>query len=395
MTKDAARADRAHAARAQARAWQRAGLLDAGAVAVVEREWPDDRRRFGPVLRVLAFGFTVLATGAAFALVLELAGRHSDDTIGILALVFAGGLIASTELLKGPLRLCDAGLEAATGLLASLAFSGGAIWLLSKLGPTSVYSGLVALLVAASAYAAASLRWGSTTSALVATACLAGALAQLPGARLSWALAALILVPLTLRGERTPALPPSHRRSCQAVSLLALVGLYVALHLGSYDRQLLEDSVIYVHRELAHRWLFPRGLFVVATTLVPIAVLALGLLRRRRTVLLLGAVLGAASLVTLRFYVHVAPLWLVLCASGAALVFLALGLRRWLDAGPGRERNGFTAEALAGDERGLRLLETAVAVAAVSPTARARGSAAEPFEAGGGGFGGGGASEKF
>ena len=75
MTTDAARADRARAARAPARAWRRAGLLDAAAVAVVEREWPDDRRRFGPVLRTLAFGFAVLATGAAFALVLELGGR--------------------------------------------------------------------------------------------------------------------------------------------------------------------------------------------------------------------------------------------------------------------------------------------------------------------------------
>ena len=395
MTRDATGADRAQAARATARAWRRADLLDEAALAEVERQWPDDRRRFGPVLRTLAFCLAVLATSAAFALVLALSDSHSEDTLGVLALVFALALIAATELAKGPFRLCDAGLEAATGLLAPLAVVGGTMWLLSKLGPASPYSTLVALAIAGFSYAVASLRWGSTASALLATACLGGALAQVPGARLAWMIAALVLVPLTLRGERASALPPSHRRSCQAVSLLALVGLYVALHLGSYDRHLLEDSVVYAQRELARQWVLPRGLFVVTTALVPIGVLTLGLVRRRRAVVLLGAILVAASLVTLRSYVHVASLWLALSASGAALVLLALGLRRWLDAGLAHERGGFTAESLAGDEQRGRRLETAVAVAVAGPTARTHDDAAARLEPGGGRFGGGGASSKF
>ncbi len=395
MTSQTTRADRAQAARAAARAWRQAGLLDEAALVYVAREWPDDRRRFGPVLRTLAFGFTVFAVGAAFALVLALLGSHSEDAVGVLTLVLALFLIGTTELAKGPLRLSNAGLESATGLLAPLATTAGVMWLLSQISSGSPYSALVALLIAAFAYGVAALRWGSTVGALAATACLGGALAQLPGARLTWLAAALVIVPLTRRGAGTPGLAPSHRRSCLAVSLLTLAGVYVAWHLGSYDERLLEESVVSAQRELARQWILPRGLFVVTTALVPIGVLTLGLSRRQRPVILLGAALVAASLVTLRFYVHVAPLWVVLSASGAALMLLALGVRRWLHAGPAHERGGFTAESLSGEEQDLRLLETVVTVAVAGPTSRTDPDAAPRFEGGGGRFGGGGASGEF
>jgi hypothetical protein len=395
MTRDVRRAERAQAAREAARSWRRVGLLDEAAVAHVAREWPDDRRRFGPVLRTLAFGFTVFAVGATVALALVLNQKHVDDTLGIVALVLAVALSVLTEICKGPLRVCNAGLESATGLLAPLMTTIGVMWLLSQLSTGSPYTDLFALLIATAAYGAASLRWGSTVSGLVATACLGGALAQLPGARLTWVMAAVVVVPLTLRGAVAPALPLSHRRTCLAVALLALVGLYVACHLGSYDERLLESSVVFGQRELARQWVLPRGLYVVMTALVPLGVLALGLVRRRRPVILLGAALIATSLVTLRYYVHVAPLWVVLTISGAALMSLALGLRRWLHAGPVHERCGYTADELAGEERKLRLLETAVAVAAAGPAQRTEENAATSFEGGGGRSGGGGASGQF
>ncbi len=395
MSPEQARAERAQAARETARAWRRAGLLDWAAAAHVERSFPDDRRRFGPVLRTLAYGFTVFAVGAAFALVLVLLDAHSDDTIGVLAFVSTLALVGATELLKGPLRLANAGVESATGQLAPLATLGAVMWLLSKISTGSPYGLLVALLVATGAYALAAFRWGSTVGALLATACLGGALAQLPGARLSWLAVALLVVPLTLRGSEESGLPPSHRRSCLAVSLLLVAGVYIAFHLGSYDEHLLEDSVVYLHRALARQWVPPRGVFVATTALLPVAVLALGVSLRHRLLTLLGAALVAASLVTLRAYVHVAPLWLVLSVSGVALIVLALGLRRWLHGGAARERGGFTAEDLAGEERTLKLLETAVAVAVASPAPRADQDSPARFEGGGGGFGGGGASDQF
>ena len=52
---------------------------------------------------------------------------------------------------------------------------------------------------------------------------------------------------------------------------------------------------------------------------IPPAVLAWGLRSRDRALIAVGIVAAALSLTTIRFYIHVAPLWVVLAASGAAL----------------------------------------------------------------------------
>ena len=116
----------------------------------------------------------------------------------------------------------------------------------------------------------------------------------------------------------------------------------------------------------------PRWLFVVAavaTAVMPVTILAWAL-RSRRTVLLdTGIVLAALSLVTLRQYVHVAPLWIVLTASGAALIVLALAVERALRHSPDGERGGFTADALFSDDRRQQMLQTVPVVAAFTPAA--------------------------
>jgi len=117
-------------------------------------------------------------------------------------------------------------------------------------------------------------------------------------------------------------------------------------------------------------------------------------LRSRRTFLIdTGIALTALSLVTLRHYVHLAPLWVVLTLSGAALVVLALAVERTLRRAPGGEVAGFTAEPLFADERRMHALEVVPVAAAFTA---APGQPGEDKGLGGGGrFGGGGAGEKF
>ena len=109
--------------------------------------------------------------------------------------------------------------------------------------------------------------------------------------------------------------------------------------------------------------------------------------------ILAGLVGVLASLVTLRFYVHVAPLWVVLLLGGSVALGLALLLRRFLDSGPQHERHGFTAEPLFADPEGRSALEVAASVVSLTPAARPMEKPG--FEGGGGSFGGGGASGKF
>jgi hypothetical protein len=136
-----------------------------------------------------------------------------------------------------------------------------------------------------------------------------------------------------------------------------------------------------------------RPFFAVATALVPVLTLAWGVRSGRRLLINLGLVGLLASIATLRFYVHVAPLWIVLIVGGGAAIGLALVLQRYLDSGAGRERGGFTAEPVFTDPRGRSALELAASVARFAPAPR---PVQQPgFQGGGGRSGGGGATGEF
>src|SRR5262249_22675980 len=132
----------------------------------------------------------------------------------------------------------------------------------------------------------------------------------------------------------------------------------------------------------------------LATALLPLVLIVWGLRRRQTLVLDLGIVFAALSLVTLRYYVHIAPLWALLTAAGATLVLGSLRVGRFLRDAPGGERRGFTSRPLfRARSRGL---ETAAVAAVFAPEARPA-PAAEPggFTPGGGRYGGGGATGDF
>lgn len=392
MTPDLARAERAQAVRDAARSWQRAEAVDEAVVAAVNARYPDDRVRVGPVFRGLLFLFTLVAVGGFYGFVGLLVDLKRDDDWAWLALVAGLTMVVATEVQIGPLRRRQGGTEAATSFLAVAFLWSAAAWWLFK--PSDFGDrGTMALicLVAAGLLAAAAWRWGYPLYAGAATAALLVALTPLPGARLLWIVLPLASAPVLLTLARSPRLPPSHRASLALVAFVALGGLYAAAHLGSWDAKLIEKIG---GRQPASDGDLLWWSSVAATVLVPAVLLAAGIRRRRYELLLLGTVTAAISLVTLRYYIHLAPLWVVLVASGAALAAAVLILRRYLDAGPDGERHGFTASPLFADLARQRVLEAGVAALAFSPEARTLPE--EPkYEGGGGEFGGGGASGSF
>jgi hypothetical protein len=405
MTRDAERADRYREVRRAARGWHRAGALDDRALAAIDRLYPDDRHRLGPAFRALALVFTPLALVALWLFVLALLG-WPRGLAGASALLYGAGLAVLADVLIGPMRRDEAGIETATGLLAVGFLLGGLGWLLDEPMGLDGRSVVTALLGAATILCgAAAVRWGSNVHALAAPLAFYGFLLQLPSARSLWALAAAILGPLALAWSTAPSLPPRHRRSCAIVLAVSAIALYLVVHIGSWDGRWLEgfngagrfDAPTFA----------PRVAFILGTAAVPLGLLVLGVTRRRRLLIHLGVLLGAASLVTLRFYVHVAPLWVVLTAAGTILIALGLGLRRFLASGPGAERGGFTAEPLFEDPARREAFEAAASVvastaAAARPAAEARpGGASAPastppsFAGGGGASGGGGTTDGF
>jgi hypothetical protein len=409
VTPELDRADRAAAVRAAARSWRRAEVIDDAALAAVESGFPDDRVRAGPVFRVLLFLFTVVAVSGVLGFLAMGLGGH-DQALAGLAAVAGAALLALTELQVGALRRRQGGTEAATSLLGIGLLLAAAAWLLLGARSMDAVAGVPALCALAAALAgAAAWRWGYPLYAALGAAAALVALAHLPAGRAAWIALALAAAPALLRLSESPRLPPAHRSSAMAVLLVALGGLYLAVHVGSWEEGLVERIGGRDPGPPPPAWLSPPlsppsppsphnsvlwWLAQAATALVPVLVLGAGLRRRRLPLLLAGTVAAVASLATFQHYLRLEPAWLVLTGAGTLWIAVVLGLWRYLDSGPAGERGGFTAAPLLTDARRQAALEVGVAVLTLQPEARAAGDE-HPFAGGGGRSGGAGATGEF
>ncbi len=397
MRAKAAAAERNREVREAARAWHRAGAIDDAQLVGIEAAYPDDRGRLGPVFRTLIGGFTAFGVFVALGLASLVLQVRSETTFGLLCLLFGLGLLALTELQVGPLRRAQGGAETATGLLTVLfLILGVAVFVVLEMELSTGLRVLVVLGWSLLVSTFAALRWGSVSAAIVAATCFFLILAQPPDGRLIWIVAGATIPAVLLRASDSERLGPPHRKALAGVALVGLAALYVAIHLGSWDSGLVGWLSAWMWPGEWHpdRWPQLRGFAIAATALLPVIVVAAGVWSRRRVVILAGVVMGIASLVTLRVYVHLMPLSFALLLIGTLALFSVLLIRRWLDGAPGRERFGFTAEPLFDNPGRMQLLETAAGMVSLTPVAR---SAETPqgFEGGGGRSGGGGATDSF
>lgn len=396
MNPEATRADRNAAVRRAARAWKKTGAIDEATLAAIEAAHPDDRVRVGPVFRVLLFVFTLVAVSAGFGFVWAIAGTggNEDELFGGLAVVFGIGLAVLTEVQTGALRRAQGGTEAATSFAALGYLLGALAWFLFDPVDASYRTAAPILFVAAAVLCAtAAWRWGFPLYAGASMAAVLMALAYAPGGRLLWIVLTLLAAPVFLRLSDAERFPPSHRMGFTAALIVALAGLYFAVHLSSVGFGVIESIGDGSWQRPAAVSRALRWLSLAATGLLPVVLLVLGALQRRRSLLLPGFVMAVASIITLHDYFDLGPVWLALTAWGVVAIAGALAVRRLLDARPGKEWRGLTAEPLFEDLEKEGLIETAAAVVTLAPEAR---EPREPGFAGGGGeLGGGGSSESF
>jgi hypothetical protein len=393
---DAALADRNASVRSTARSWRKAGAIDEATLAAIEKGMPDDRVRVGPVFRVLLFFFTALAANAAFSflwLLFNTGGSLLESAIAGASILFGIVLVGLTEFQIGRLKRSQGGTEEATSFCALGYLIAGIAWFVFE--PIGDAATPLVSLAATPLLAAAAWRWGYPLYAGAATATLLACVAALPFGRALWIVLPLLASAYLVRRSESELLPPAHRNSYKAILVVGLVGLYVAVHLGSFESALVEEigsgeGVVGPVSTSDVLW----WLSVAATVIVPVVLLVIAVATRRYPFLLVGLGTAVASLVTLRYYVHLAPLWVVLTASGIALTASILLLRRFLDSGPNKERHGFTAEALFQDLARQGILEAAAAVVSLSPEARTIREELR-FKGGGGEFGGGGSTTEF
>ena len=385
MRPDVVRADRFQEVRDAAAAWKKAGIVDEATRSKIDALYPDDRHRLGRGLAVLAGIATFFGGLAVVVVILMMTGWTFDSGSGLLFLAIAAGFALATELQTGRLRRANAGAELATALLAGLL-----VWVSVLMITDRVEGGLTFSLVAA-VFAAGALRWGFATLAGLAAGFGLLALAHAPGiGRWCWIGASLIAIAIIVSRMNAARLAPAHRRSLRVVFGMALLALYFSIHYDSVKRGMIEA----ISDEASSWGQGARVVAVALTALLPIAIVALGLRRRDRLAIAIGALLIGISISTWRYHWPWAPLWLTLTAGGVACFVTAVLVRRFLDRAPGREWRGITADPLFDDPRHAAALRVA-AIASTLGHAPQAASGDRPFQAGGGTSGGGGAQGQF
>ena len=396
MRPEIRRADERWEVLAAAAEWRAVRAIDDAQLAAIAERHRDDRRRSKPAFRLLFFLFTLFAGQALWGFVATLGG-----------LLHAGGATAHALVLSGLAILAGYGADEATrthrlrafgveeALVAlALVWSSGAIFLglerlqLGSRPALALGAGALALLAGGALW-----RWGPPLTGALAAGALFAALYALSAARAAWISAGVALAFLAWRAAADPRWGPAHRRRCAEIFVVAALALYFAVHVsgleGGWFRWLARDGGL--ARAVPEA---ARSLAWAAMAALPAVLLALGLARRRRLALTLGALLGLATAASAVDALDLEPAWWVALAGGVALVALALAARTLFAGAPERIAGGFTDRPLFEASGRGSFLEIGATLLALSPAPRE----SEPppgFEGRGGEFGGGGASGKF
>lgn len=380
----------------ESRRWKEAGLISPEQAEAVAERYRPELVRVNFFIRILLALFTALGMVALVALpavILEV----EELGMTLLFLIFAPtcAWVADRKLIAGR-RLYRCGAEEALLMLAvSFLALAAAIpahdWGAERLGWLAAHG---ILLAGASLLA---VRYGYALAALGAMVALAALPFHLADA-MHWHqpnLARIVLLLLLIATGIWAQLRLRHREKLPRGALWSLETVRLATWAGIYL-----DVNLYAHRLLWRGWLgstagahempWTDPLCAALTVLLPVAALVLGIGRRDRALLWFAVLSGIASILTLKYYVHLGHLAEELTAAGLFLAGLAFALMHWLRIGIDGCRGAFTAEPLL--EPRLYGMD-AEALAAIQPLAPGtRAPTAEGFHPGGGSFGGGGAT---
>jgi len=381
------------------RAWARAGFLIARQRVRLEADLACGLRRTNLILR----GGIALFTGLIVLASVLLAGEVLDISNGGGTAALTGGAAAvcyaAAEYLVRRYRLYRHGAEevfaASAVCLAAMSIS-QMVWL--GMGRASSSAPFVTGLLAGAAggfwlFA----RFGFRYAAVGAAVCAA----LVPFHLHAGAVAAHLAAAAVLASVTAVAAAAGRRRGIAAfardelvtLEAASLCGLFIVLNLRLHDAigWPLTGGAYQEWRGWPSTGLFYWTTFA-ATCALPAFVLWHCVRRRERVLIDAGLAMAVVALCTVKAYVNRPYQPLDSLLLGALLMGSAILMRRWLDAGPGASRAGFTAARLLDSERdAIRLLGMASAAFDPRPAMPAPSPSPSEFQGGQSGGGGGGA----
>ena len=373
--------------------WTGEGLLTEAQYQQMEPDTACDLRRTNIFLRIVLFLFTLLIVGAAVALFfVAFLPRSAEQTTGVFLLMFAALSYAAAELAVSQFRLYRYGIEEALAA-GSVALLCVGIQAVARPAGTDFLVPAAGVIVSLWIWHRFRLTY-AFPAAMIFFAWLASdwtsshtAQHVIVAATYAVGLAAVV------------AIRPRHRftyldEEYSIAEGLLWLGIYLAINL-------LLSSV-----ELFGRWggvpttaEFSRPFYWTTWVLtwgLPPIVLVRGLRGKDRFVIAAGAIVAILTLATNKPYLGWQRHTWDPILLGALLIGVALVTRRWLAAGPGGIRRGFTAQRLSGKDK--RWMSAGVsALGLVTPSTVTPGPQPESsdvhFQAGE--SGGGGASSDY
>ena len=369
--------------------WAGEGFLTQEQHQRMEQETVCDLRRTNIFLRLVLFLFTLIIVGAAVALFFDVfVTRATVPEKGILTIIFAPISYAAAEFAISRFRLYRYGIEEALAT-CSVAFlclgmqdvkpagmaAAGAIaslWIWRRFGlPYALPAAMIFVLWMPDSWT------GSTTAHhLIVAAFYAAGLIAVAAVRSRYRLTYL-------------------NDGCSIAEALLWLGIYFVINL-----QLSAGSLLgYWWGDPRPGYGFSRPFYWttwVLTWCLPPAVLARGLFRKDRLVIAVGAAVAVLTLATNKPYLGLPRQTWDPMLLGALLIGAGFSIRRWLAAGPGGIRHGFTAQRLSRKDKSW-MNTGATAVGFVAPQSITPGpqTPSPDVHFGGGDSGGAGASSDF
>ena len=373
--------------------WAGEGFLSPAQYQRMEQETVCELRRTNIFLRLVLFLFTLIIVGAAAALFFVVfLSAPTPQTSGVFLLIFAALSYAAAEFAVSRVRLYRYGIEEALAA-CSVGFL--------CVGVQGVLSSGTEFLVPAAGIITSLWIWHrfGLAYAFLATMIFVIWLARYPAS--SHSAQHVIVAALFAAGLIAVAAVRSRHRltfldeGYSIVEALLWFGIYLAINLQLSSLTLLWRwwGVPATASEFSRTFYWTTW---VLTWCLPPATLARGVASKDRCVLAVGAIAAILTLVTNKPYLgwqrHTWDPMLL----GALLIGVALLLRRWLTAGPGGIRHGYTAQRLSGKDK-LWMNASSAAFGLVAPQAITPSPqpASPDVRFGGGDSGGAGATSDF